>query len=577
MFTFSEAISQIKERLLLSDFISKDVELTVKGREYVGNCPFHLEKTGSFFVSDEKCAFHCFGCGVSGDIFKYVMLRDGVTFLQALKKIADFAGIELLENANQQKNTGIYKILEIATRFFEQNKSAVNEYLKKRKLDDAKIYNTFHIGYIPNGNELYKHLIDNNCKKADIVKSELFLEKYTNKFYPRFRNRLMFPIYDIRNRVIAFGGRAIDDSNPKYLNSPETEIFLKHNTLYAYNIACKNVSNKKPFIVTEGYIDVVIMHKYGFNTTVGTMGTALSTQHLTMLWKYSDDPIICMDGDSAGQKAMNRIAHLALTMIFPGKSLKFCQLPDNADPDSFLKTNGADAMNCLLSQSINLCDFLWKEYLKELCKTDRTPEKIALWESNIFKDLDTIPDNTVRRLYKAKFSSNIYNFNRHKKSQRFIFESLNANAYKRLQVAERKNMCEYVLSYIIVMSPALINSVIEKLPCVFFNNKNLAEFWNFVIESEDPINAIASEKCINTVNEIKNIGNKFYRISDLSDENLLNDWLFLFDKIVSKPAEKTEQKTASEDFVKSGDKNAWERLKALKIYSISEKRGKNVK
>lgn len=574
MTDFSDTLLQIKDRLILSDFIRKDVELTLKGREYVGNCPFHSEKTGSFFVSDEKCAFHCFGCGVSGDIFKYVMLRDGVTFPQALKKLADLVGIELIENKSKQKNAGIYKVLETATDFFEQNKSIVTEYMKKRELDDLTIYNTFHIGYAPNSNELYKYLINNGCKEADITKSGLFLEKYTNKFYPRFKERLIFPIYDRRNRVIAFGGRVVSNGEPKYLNSPETEIFLKRNTLYAYNIAYENVTDKKPFIVTEGYVDVITMHRYGFNTTVGTMGTALSTNHLAMLWKYSDEPIICMDGDDAGQKAMNRIARLALTALSPGKSLKFCLLPNSVDPDTFLKTEGANAMHSLLSRPISLSDFLWEEYLKELYKTDRTPEKTALWENKIFKDLETIPDNTIRRLYKSKIRSSIYNLN-HSKSQLVIRKILNASAYKQLSVIEREAMCEYVLSYILVMRPALVSSMIEKLSYITFSNKSLRSFWNFIVESDDPSDVIASDKFSRVVEEIRTTGSKFYQINEQSDEELLNDWIFIFDKIVSKPAEKKEQEIASKEFAKSGSEKSWERLKALKMYSIQVQRGKN--
>ena len=558
----SDNILQITDKILLSDFIGRDVTLKLKGREYVGCCPFHVEKTGSFYISDEKGMFHCFGCGISGNIFTYVMKRDGITFPQALKKLADFAGIEL-QKLPIKKHDELYKTLELAKQFFESNKSEIAGYLKKRELNNENIYETFHLGYAPNNNELYKHLLRQGCSENDMINSGLFTEKYNNKFYPRFKNRLMFSICDSRNRVIAFGGRAIDDSIPKYLNSTDTPLFHKHEVLYAFNIAKEHVSVKNPFIVVEGYIDVITMHKYGYSTTVGTMGTALSIEHLRTLWKYSDEPIICMDGDNAGQKAMNRIAHLALEVLTPGKSLKFISLSDDLDPDTYLHKYGS----IKTLRAIALNNFLWQEYLKELRNIEQTPEKIALWEQKIFKDCDSIKDITIKRLYKKKFSNNIYNLRRNKNSNQFNIKFDTA-----LSSSEQMVIREYVLSYILVLRPNIIPSVSEKLSCISFSDRKLKNFWNSIMSSNDI--TVAMEKALadeHFINEIVKEGQKVYRINNQSDEELLSDWLYIFDKVVSAPLEQEDLVNAKNEFSELGSKTAWERLKALKIYSLNKR------
>lgn len=556
----NDLFSQITDKVLLSEFIGRDIQLRLKGKEYVGCCPFHIEKTGSFFISDEKGTFHCFGCGVSGNIFTYVMKRDGMTFAQALKKLSDFVGIEI-PSIPVKEHEYVYKILALAQQFFENNVHSVDTYLQKRNLENCVA--SFHLGYAPNSNGLYKYLRVQGCKDNDIITSGLFTEKYNNKFYPRFRNRLMFPIYDTRNRVIAFGGRAIDDGIPKYLNSVDTPLFHKHEVLYAFNIARQNVTAKNPFIVVEGYIDVIMMHKTGYCTTVGTMGTALSIEHLKKLWKYSDEPVICLDGDNAGQRAMSRIAHLALGVLVPGKSLKFIRLPDNLDPDTYLrKYESLDILSI-----IPLSDFLFQEYTMELQDIEQIPEKIALWEQKIFKDLDDIKDITVRKLYKKRFSHNIYNLRYYRDRGRFDIKG-----YKMLSPNEQMAVREYVLSYILVLRPNIIPTVSEKLTCIPFSNKKLERFWNAIMSSDDIVaateNALANW-CF--VREIIKNGQKFYRIAEQLDEELLSDWLYIFDKVVSMPLEQKDLTIAKNEFTQSRNETAWERFKALKIYSLNRR------
>lgn len=207
---FITIINEIKDRLLLSDIIKKDIKLTRKGKEYIGNCPFHIEKTASFFVSDEKCSFHCFGCGISGSIFQYVMKKEGLNFYQALKKLANLANVKLPENNNNikyVKDNNIYSILNIALEYYKHNINIAMDYCNTRNITNIK---DFQLGFAPNNNDLYKLLIKNNFSQKEIDKSGLFV----NNDYPRFRNRLIFPIFNRKNQVIAFGGRTIDGADP---------------------------------------------------------------------------------------------------------------------------------------------------------------------------------------------------------------------------------------------------------------------------------------------------------------------------------------------------------------------------
>ena len=559
---------EISRKILLSDIVRKDVAIELKGKEYVGHCPFHLEKTASFFINDEKGIFHCFGCGISGNIFNYVMRRDGITFHQALKKLADLAGIKISEPITSKYNE-LYRIFELATCFFESNKQVASSYITTRGINGC---NQFRIGYAPSGDGLYRYLVHNGCNTAEIEASGLFSKKYTKHLCSRFQNRIIFPIFDNHDHVIAFGGRTIINKEPKYLNSPETAIFLKHKTLFAFNFAVKNVSKKHPFIVVEGYIDVITMHKYGFNTTVGTMGTALSVDHLNMLWKYSNEPIICMDGDKAGRKAMKRIAHLALRALSPGYSVRFCILPEGVDPDVLVKSEntGASFMHNLLAKSLSLSAFLWQEYVQEINNIENIPEKIALWETEIFKELDCIPDNTVKKLYKSEFSKNIYSY-RHNNRTHTAITVKHENI-----ISHQPSIDEYVLSYILVSKPNIIPSVIEKLLCVPFANKSLEKLWKSVAMSDDISNILKDSKNSELIASIIECGSKYYHLLDKLDDEILSDWLYIYEKTVSKQIEKVDLTSAMKEFRQVGTQTSWDRLRALKMYSLLKGRRKRV-
>ncbi len=565
----SAIINEIRSRLLLSDIIKKDIKLVRKGKEYIGTCPFHIEKTGSFFVSDEKCSFHCFGCGVSGDVFKYIMKKEGFTFYQALKKLADLANVKLPENNNTEyvKDNSLYEILNIALNYYKHNINMVLDYCSKRCINNT---NEFNLGFATNTNELYNILLNNNFSNSDISKSGLFL----NNNYPRFRNRLMFPIFDNKNKVIAFGGRSIDGSDPKYLNSPETELFHKHLILFAFNIASNNVSNKNPFIIVEGYMDVLTMHQFGFNTTVGTMGTAMSEEHICNIWKYCDEPIICMDGDKAGYKSMVKIANMALSKLIPGKSLKFVIIPNDDDPDSYLKTYGKKAMERLISNSLNLIDFLWDYFVNEFKNNDsKTPEKVALWEQEIYNTIATINNDRIKSFYKSEIKNRIYYLTKQLFYSKKIYKIDNdriTNDYV------SKNLNEKLLLYILIMRPGIIQFVIEDLFRVQFSNVSLNNIRDSIAEfastNDENINIDKMKQHhITTINNIIDQCSKIYRIDKQTDEELISYWYYLLNRVVFVSHWNKEINDLSTECKNEINNSTWERLKSTKLYLLSDK------
>ena len=582
---FISIINEIKSRLLLSDIIKKDIKLIRKGKEYIGTCPFHVEKTASFFVSDEKGSFYCFGCGISGDIFKYIIQKEGLTFYQALKKLAELANVKLPENNNNLyvKENNVYKILNIALAYYKHNINMAIDYCNKRDIKNIK---EFNIGFAPDNNELYKLLLQNNFSQDDINKSGLFL----NNNFNRFRNRLMFPIFDNKNRVIAFGGRSIDGVNPKYLNSPDTDVFHKHLVLFAFNIASNNVSNKNPFIIVEGYMDVLTMHQFGFTSTIGTMGTALSEEHLCNIWKYCDEPIICMDGDNAGYKSMVRTANMALSKLIPGKSLKFVIIPNNDDPDSYIKSYGKDAMQQLIDNNLNLIDFLWAYFVKEFLSYSKTPEKIALWEQEIYNTIDKISNNRIRTFYRQELKNRIYYFT---KQLFYTKSSYKPNNDKVVNEYTNGNLNEKLLLYILIMRPVIIQFVIEDLFRITFSDKSVHQAYSgaSLNDIRNSIAEFASDATINidkikqkysvVINDIIKQCSKVYKIDKQTDDELIDYWYYLLDRVIFASQESNEIKYCSQCNVQEvqskNDNNeinnsSWQRLKSLKMYLLSRRR-----
>lgn len=360
MFITEEVIEKIKESNDIVDIISERVKLRKVGRNYQGLCPFHSEKTPSFSVSQDKQVFKCFGCGEGGNVITFVMKTKNLDFNETIKYLADRAHITLEENAERKKSNErrdiFYKMHIDAARFFFKNLTEnkdMRDYLYKRGMTDYTI-RTFGLGYAQNSwDSLLKHLKAKNYSEDQIVVSGLATKNEKGKVYDRFRNRIVFPVFDLRGRVIAFGARVMDDSKPKYLNSPETPIFHKGTNLYGLNFALKN-SKEKDLIIVEGYMDCISLSQSGIKNVVASLGTALTKEQAKLLKRYSHEVFISYDSDNAGQIATQRGLDILRS---EGINVKVILIPRGKDPDDFVRAEGKDKFLELKANALPLIDY----------------------------------------------------------------------------------------------------------------------------------------------------------------------------------------------------------------------------
>ena len=402
-------LDDIRARLPVSQIVGKRVQLKRRGREFVGLSPFKSERTPSFTVNDAKGFFHCFASQEHGDIFGFVMKTEGLTFIEAIERLAGEAGVVLPKpsaEAAQQDDSRDRLIAanEEAARFFEAMLAGprgreTREYLGKRGVppDLAK---RFRMGFAPDSrNALKDHLTSRGVAIADMITAGLLIAGDDIPTpYDRFRGRLIIPITDLRGKVIAFGGRALAaDAKPKYLNSPETPLFHKGSVLFNAANARKAAHETGNIVVVEGYMDVVALAGGGIENAVAPLGTALTDNQLAMLWRMSPEPTICLDGDAAGQKAASRAADLALPQLQPERSLRFAFLPTGLDPDDLMRRNGAEAVRKVLADTSPLIDVLWRRE-RDLEPLD-TPERKAGLERRLAELAKRIADPSVSAQY----------------------------------------------------------------------------------------------------------------------------------------------------------------------------------
>jgi DNA primase len=410
-------LDELRARLPVSEVVGRRVKLKKAGREWKGLSPFNQEKTPSFTVNDQKGFFHDFSSGRHGDIFAFVMETEGVTFPEAVERLAGMAGLPMPkvsreDDAREQRRKTLHDVVELAAKFFETTLAAragakARGYLADRGIDPA-MQLKFRIGYAPPDRfALKEHLGAQGVSVEDMIEAGLVIAGDDIPVpYDRFRDRVMFPIADWRGRVIAFGGRALDPSAPaKYLNSPETPLFHKGATLYNGAPARKAAHEGAPLIAVEGYVDVIAMVTAGFPATVAPLGTALTEDQLGLLWKMADEPVLCFDGDSAGRRAAYRAVDLALPKLQPGKSLKFAILPEGQDPDDLARSGGREAIAEVLESARPLADMLWTRETES--SSFETPERRAALEARIGEILSSIGNEAVRRYYRQDFDARI--------------------------------------------------------------------------------------------------------------------------------------------------------------------------
>ncbi|TCN29951.1 DNA primase [Sinorhizobium americanum] len=410
-------LDEIRDRVPISDVVGKRVtwdrrKTNVSRGDYWACCPFHGEKSPSFHCEDRKGRYHCFGCGVSGDHFRFLTDLEGLSFPEAVQQIADMAGVPMPQpdpqaERREKERTSLLDVMELATQFFQDQLQTAagakaRAYLRERGLTGRTI-ETFRLGYAPDSrNALKEFLAGKGVGKEQIEACGLVVHgPDVPVSYDRFRDRIMFPILSAREKVIAFGGRAMSaDAPAKYLNSNETELFHKGNVLFNFaraRRASQGAEGAGTIIAVEGYMDVIALHQAGIENAVAPLGTALTENQLDLLWKMTTQPVLCFDGDGAGIRAANRAVDLALPHLKPGRSVRFAMLPDGKDPDDLVRHEGREPFDKVLANARSLAEMVWMREVQG--GGFDTPEKRAELEARLRQVTSVIADESVRRHY----------------------------------------------------------------------------------------------------------------------------------------------------------------------------------
>src|SRR5580704_10508744 len=410
-------LDELRARLSVSEVVGKRVKLRKAGREWKGLSPFNKEKTPSFTVNDDKGFYHDFSSGKHGSIFDFVMETEGITFPEAVERLAEMAGVPLPAyspeaEARDERRKTLHEVCELAAKFFESTLASRNGARGRGYLADRGLTSPtqvkFRLGYAtPDRYALKEHLGAAKIPVEDMIEAGLLVGGEDIAVpYDRFRDRVMFPISDWRGRVIAFGGRALEkEVSATYLNSPETPLFHKGATLYNIAAARKAAHEGARVIAVEGYVDVIAMVMAGYEGTVAPLGTALTAEQLALMWRLTDEPILCFDGDDAGRRAAYRALDIALPLLKPGKSLKLATLPDGQDPDDLARSGGRAAIEDVLGAARPLAHMLWARESEQ--GAFDTPERRAALEARIGEVTNAIGDESVRRYYRQDFSARL--------------------------------------------------------------------------------------------------------------------------------------------------------------------------
>ena len=421
-------LDEIRARLPVSQIVGARVKLKRNGREFTGLSPFKDEKTPSFTVNDMKGFYHCFATGEHGDIFTFLMKTEGVSFPEAVERLAGEAGLAMPKQTpemvqREQSRDRLGELMEAACAFFQKSLTrpegqAAARYIEGRGLSAATIAD-FRMGYAPNSRTALKsYLAERGFSESEMARTGMVIHGDDIPVsYDRFRNRVIFPIADLKGRIIAYGGRALDPNQPaKYLNSPETELYHKGAVLYNAARARQAAYDTGMLIAAEGYMDVIALAQVGINNAVAPLGTALTPNQMNAMWRMTDEPVLCFDGDVAGQKAAMRAVDNALPLLAPGRSIRFAFLPNGMDPDDLVRAEGASAFHAVTKATKPLVDMLWQ---REWDAGDwTTPERRAALEKNLKTKIAEISDQSVRSLYEQEIRDRLFNAWRNSNKQK---------------------------------------------------------------------------------------------------------------------------------------------------------------
>ena len=492
-------LDELRARTTLSALIGRSIKVTKAGREFKACCPFHNEKTPSFTINDEKGFYHCFGCSAHGDAIRWMTDQRGLSFMDAVKELADAAGMQVpaadpKAAAKAERANTLYDVMTAAQDWFVAQFQGLEgaearAYCEKRGLK-AETLKAFGIGFAPDSRaKLKEALASFGIEK--LVESGLLIAVEDKEPYDRFRGRLMIPIRDPRGRVIAFGGRILGAGEPKYLNSPDTPLFDKGRTLYNLDKASPASRASNRVIVVEGYMDAIALAQAGFGEAVAPLGTALTEQQIMMLWRMVPEPLLCFDGDPAGQKAAMRAAVRALPAINPGHSLRFVTLPAGLDPDDLIKERGESAIQSFFERSVSLVDWVWQRELES--RSLDTPEQRAQLRVHLDDLARSIQHDLVRTDYMRTWKDKTYRY--FADAARELYLSGKAKGYfsRRAPVSEEARQISetglgphYIraLIYSLLIRPWQISKYFEQLAIVASRKEKECSMLSILLREE---------------------------------------------------------------------------------------------
>ena len=510
-------VEEVRARANLYEIVGRHVQWHAgksnpARRDWWACCPFHHEKTPSFHVDEAKGFYYCFGCQAKGDVVSFVMAVERLSYPEAIKSLASRIGIPLpeitpevieREEQEQKQREQIRKTLEAAQVFFvqqlrKQSGESAREHLLRRGVN-RELWELFGLGFAPPSSKLTPHLAKKGFSQKNMVDAGLVaFGENDGKPYERFRNRIIFPIHNVRGDLIAFGGRALAaDAPAKYLNSPETLLFQKRNNLYNLSRARKPSQQAQAAILVEGYMDVIAMTAAGFSHTIAPLGTALGVEQIELLWRLAPEPIVCFDGDSAGIRAAERAAELVLQQLKPGYSMRFALLPKEQDPEDILRQSGTEAMNRLLQNACPLDELLWQQ---EISRGDwRTPERRARLEQSIQRLVMRIQDNKVRAFYQSSMRTRLRSL--FFGNRREAGASLSTRRSALTAVSEQSRRRVRLLLYLGVRFPELVERYGEELSALDINDSEANAVRDVLLETVSSEGAVESEALFSRLKE----------------------------------------------------------------------------
>ncbi len=561
-----EYLDEIKLRLKVSQIVGKYVKLKRRGKEFVGLSPFTNEKTPSFTVSDDKGFYHCFSSGEHGNVFDFLMKTQSLKFGEAVRQLASQAGMQPYRfsnfDAEKEKRYQTYKtILKNYTDYHHKNIFGPDtmplNYLYKRGIT-KEIISEFQIGFVPSNSGYYNELLKQFNEKEILDTGLFYKNEKLNRFINRFYSRIIFPIKNIVGDTVAFGGRILNNKSKtaKYINSPETEFYKKGRHIFNLDKA-KNYSNKdQRVIVVEGYMDVISIYSSGIKNVVSNSGTALTEGQINLIWKFFSEPIICLDGDTSGQKAALRIAESLLPFIKENNKISFVTLPHEVDPDDFIKEKGKSTFQNLIDSNVSVEDFIWKMYLRDLDKSD--PYAITKFEKKFKYLCQSIKDTTLKKYILENYLEKIRNltplqsFDKRRRVENYkILKQTKEIAVAREHLT-KEEIKEYSILYIMYNHPNIISSRIEIFEDITFSSNKLnmlkSELLDLISSGKLEKNnfSILNEKhssLINDINQNSVIKNIFTKKEENQQIELLNEILKELNEIkFSKKIDQLEKK-----------------------------------